>query len=79
MRLAWDDIQDHTNQDNPEGSCSSDESEEEEKKPRSKRTFSGKDNVVADEVNTNSSGPVTTTISFPSLGCHGVVRKHGRI
>ena len=26
VSLAWDDIQDHTNQDNPEGSCSEDES-----------------------------------------------------
>ena len=79
VTLTLDDIKGHTCQDDFKASCSEEESEEEEEKPRKKRTLAGKEKVVGHRKTSNSAGPITTTISFPSLKKRNVVTKHGRI
>jgi hypothetical protein len=71
VKLTSEDIKDHTCQDEIEGSDSEEESNGEEVKPKKKRK--------AAQHGTTNNGPVSTTISFPSLRSRNVVKKHGRI
>jgi hypothetical protein len=70
VTISWDDVKDHTYQDE------SDESEEQQPSKRRKLAHNGKQ--VPDR-KSNQNGPITTTISFPGLRSSKGVKKHGRI
>ena len=79
VKLTLDDIKNHTHQNEPEGSDGSNSESKEDERSSEKQMAAGKKKVVADQRDTDSSGPVTTTISFPSLRSRDGVKKPGRI